>query len=120
MSSDRRGFLRQLATLPLVGGGMTLIGQPEAVAEPVTDHLLWSYKDWLFFEHRMLSHELVGPDLEQVRLTERYSMNSCDWHFQWAKPGAQGPAGWYDAPQPSTRAALVLSAVGCSWREVAR
>ncbi len=39
--SDRRGFLRGLATLPLIGGGVTLIGNPtRAAAEPVTEDLL--------------------------------------------------------------------------------
>ena len=30
--SDRRTFLRQLASLPLIGGGVTLIGNPTAAA----------------------------------------------------------------------------------------
>ena len=34
--ADRRSFLRQLASLPLIGGGVTLIGKPTAAAVPVT------------------------------------------------------------------------------------
>lgn len=33
-SSGRRGFLRGLVTLPLIGGGVTLIGNPTAAAVP--------------------------------------------------------------------------------------
>ena len=36
----RRGFLRGLAHLLLIGGGVTLIGNPTAAAEPVTEELL--------------------------------------------------------------------------------
>jgi hypothetical protein len=78
-NDTRRGFLRGLVHLPLIGGGITLIGAPSAVAEPVTKDLLYSYKSWLQMEHPRLN----------------------DWESQ---------------PQPSTRAAGVLSAVGCDWR----
>lgn len=40
----RRGFLGQLATLPLIGGGITLIGQPTAAAVLVTPDLVEAYK----------------------------------------------------------------------------
>ena len=113
---DRRGFLRGLASLPLIGGGVALIGQPSAVGEPITPDLLWSYKSWLHFEHRMLSYELAGHDLQRAREHERFQFEDCpgdQWHFQW---DGRGPAGWIDAPQPSGRAALVLSAVGCDWK----
>jgi len=43
----RRGFLRNLVTLPLIGGGVTLIGNPTRAAEPVTPDLLDSYNAWL-------------------------------------------------------------------------
>ena len=114
---DRRGFLRGLASLPLVGGSVALIGQPSAVAEPVTDRLMWSYKEWLFFEHRMISYELAGYDLPLAHEIERIGGGDVtDWHFQWSREGMRGPAGWIDAPQPSTRAALVLSTVDCDWK----
>jgi len=35
-----------------------------------------------------------------------------DYHFNFPSRG-QRLAGWETAPQPSTRAAVVLSAVGC-------
>ncbi len=56
--ASRRGFLRSLTTLPLIGGGITLIGAPSAVAQPVTDGLLMAYNEWLFMERRMLCEQL--------------------------------------------------------------
>lgn len=113
---SRRGFLRGLTMLPLIGGGVTLIGNPTATAVPVSQKLIDSYKAWLHFEHRMLSYEMAGYDQEVAQFVEDCHHTTNDgggWHFQWSVPGARGPAGWIDAPQPSTRAALVLSAVGC-------
>lgn len=116
-STARRGFLRALAVLPLIGGGMKLIGNPIGVAAPASRDLLLSYKAWLHYEHRMVSYELAGYDLGTAHWIENYIAHDGEgahWHFQWVGvPGAQGPAGWQSAPQPSTRAALVLSAVGC-------
>ena len=67
----------------------------------------------------MISFELAGHDLGQARDIERGYLagRGEDWHLQWSKPGMRGPAGWIDAPQPSSHAAIVLSAVGCDWRE---
>lgn len=53
----RRGFLRGLVTLPLIGGGLTLIGQPTAAAVPVTDALHERYFTWLAHEHRAALRE---------------------------------------------------------------
>lgn len=118
----RRGFLLNLASLPLIGGGLTLIGQPTAVATPVTDDLLWSYKNWLHMEHRMLSYELSGHDVAAAHEIEQQFaftlppdrlVPHIHWHTQWGRdPGARGPAGWITAPQPSTRAAVVMAAAG--------
>ena len=113
--SDRRSFLRSLATLPLIGGSVALFGEPSAAAVPITDDLMFSYKGWLFMEHRMVSYELAGHDISRAREIERYfpARNpGYRWHSQWAEPGMRGPAGWIDAPQPSTRAAVILSAAG--------
>jgi hypothetical protein len=38
-----------------------------------------------------------------------------DFHFPAHERG-----GWQGVPQPSTRAAIVLSAVGCDWRDGGR
>ena len=112
---DARGLLRGLATLPLIGGSVALIGNPTAAAVPVTPELLHSYKSWLFFENRWAAHEMAGYDIAKARDVEDFWCNNTpgeEWHFQWAREGMRGPAGWIDAPQPSTRAAIVLSAVG--------
>ena len=55
-----RAFLRGLAALPLIGGGVTLIGNPTRAAEPVTSDLLDAYNEWLFYERRMLCLEQYG------------------------------------------------------------
>ena len=115
MLTDRRSFLRGLASLPLIGGGVTLIGQPTAAAVPVTPDLMHSYKSWLHMEHRMLSWEMAGYDIERSKVMERSFLHNSpgdDFHWQWSHRGYQGQAGWRGAPQPSTRAAVVLSAVG--------
>ena len=121
-ATQRRGFLAGLASLPLVGGSVALLGRPSAVAEPITEALIWGYKDWLYYEHRMLSYELAGYDPEQAKLVERLSRYSKagpagDWHFNFPTRKGSRLAGWPEAPQPSTRAALVLSAAGVDWRE---
>ena len=113
--SDRRTFLRGLAALPLIGGGVTLIGNPTAAAVPVTPELMHGYKAWLCFEHKMLCHELAGYDVQAAKDLHRqfYSDHPAwNYHFNWPNPEHR-LAGWEKAPQPSTRAAVVLSAVGC-------
>lgn len=87
---------------------MTLIGNPTAAAEPVTSELLNAYSEWLFMERRLLCREQSGGwrDAE---------------NFVPCNTGAglfhiDGPGNWQDpSRKPSTRAALVLSAVGCPW-----
>ena len=58
--SDRRSFLRGLAALPLIGGGVTLIGNPTAAAVPVTPTLLDAYDEWLDLERSWLMWERFG------------------------------------------------------------
>ena len=109
-SSARRGFLRGLASLPLIGGGVALIGEPVGAAVPVDDSLLNTYSQWLYYERRLLSEERYpGRGREQNA-------------FVPANTGAQGfhfplwTQDWRDLPSPSTRAAVVLSSVGCPSR----
>ncbi|KMO13352.1 hypothetical protein [Methylobacterium platani] len=126
-SASRRGFLRGLTALPLIGGGVTLIGSPIAVAEPLSEQLLDSYDAWLEYERRNLQWERARGSEMRHRLHMPFVMQMygkdgrpkgkalpCDY-----VPCANAGAGWHhngEAP-PSTRAALVLSAVGCDWRE---
>ena len=79
--------------------------------------MMHSYKAWLFMEHRTVSYELAGHDNKIADAVEnefRTGTPGFKWHFRWAREGMRGPGGWIDAPEPSTRAAVILSAVGCS------
>ena len=103
--SDRRAFLRGLASLPLIGGSVAILGQPTKAAVPVTRELLYTYNDWLQYEHFRTSQEIYGPALA-LKMTRSWSFvgTAYDWHHP-----DDGPL----PPEPSTRAAIVLSAVGC-------
>lgn len=104
--ASRRGFLRDLVGLPLIGGGLTIIGAPIAVAAPATWEMMNEYETWLGFEHQRVATLLrPGQDLKGVR----FYGPAHDWHYGRAERE------WRNGC-PSTRAALVLSAVGCDWR----
>lgn len=107
--SDRRSFLRGLASLSLIGGGVALIGNPTAAAVPVSNDLLAAYDQWLFYERRFLVREQyrhLGDDM--VRAMERaVPVNTAADGFHFPRDGS-----WQDVPQPSTRAAVILSAAG--------
>ena len=117
-SHDRRGFLRGLVSLPLIGGGLTLIGAPSAVAEPITTAMLRQYVGFLGREFGEAHDELLRRD---PSLMEPKSVLSAvrgfvgDKHLfhTFADPTTDAIV---DATPPSTRAALVLSTVGCNWR----
>ena len=121
---SRRGFLSGLTSLPLVGGGVALIGNPTAAAEAITPKLLDAYDTWLFYERRFLRYERWGS-------ADREDGWDRDWvlvHRSAVKDGYQGggdlvrvdnPAGGFhssDIDQPSARAAVALSAAGCNWK----
>ena len=108
--NTRRSFLRGLTTLPLIGGGVTLIGNPTKAAELITPELLDAYSEWLFYERRMLCIERYGD-----RDAEGFVPANTGAHLFHFPPSELG--GWKAAPKPSVRAAVVLSAVGCDWRE---
>jgi hypothetical protein len=116
--ANRRGFLRGLTTLPLIGGGVTLIGMPSAVAEPVTHLLHREYHDWLMFERSCLIREMEGEN--RTQFGPGSAMGSAyRWHRSHGerRPDSEGIMLGDGISFPSTRAALVLSAVGCDWRE---
>lgn len=104
--SDRRSFLRGLATLPMIGGSVALIGSPSAAAVPVTDELLRNYDCFLAWERRKLVQQVYG-----LAFVEREP----DWFpvpypaMQWHYP----MLGEAPCPPIETRAAVVLAAVGC-------
>lgn len=105
----RRGFLRSLAALPLVGGAVSILGNPTAAAEPITPAVLDAYSEWLFMERRLLCREMY-PGHRGSDAFVPANTGARDYHIP------PYPADWRDLPGPSTRAALVLSAVGCDWR----
>ena len=107
--SDRRTFLRGLASLPLIGGGVTLIGNPTAAAVPVSKDLLAAYDQWLFYERRFLVREMYAQEgRDMARAMEKVvPVNTAADRFHFPREGA-----WQDQPQPSTRAAVILSAAG--------
>ena len=106
----RRGFLRGLAHLPLIGGGVTILGNPTGAAEPVTEALLDAYSEGLFYERRLLCLER-WPGSRDAEAFVPANTGATGFHFP------AYPTSWRDAPQPSSRAAVVLSAVGCGWKE---
>lgn len=113
--ASRRGFLSGLVSLPLIGGGVTLIGSPSAVALPASRLLLSEYANWLAHERFRAFVELNGTDKP-----DWYTLQGAA--YRWHREHSGG-APWHgdglNMP-PSTRAALVLSAVGCDWREGGR
>ncbi|WP_267355607.1 MULTISPECIES: hypothetical protein [unclassified Methylobacterium] len=123
--TTRRAILRALTTLPLVGGGISLIGMPTAAAEPVTRELLDSYDAWLFSERQFLKWERY----RRTRAGEQPPGPVCAWYnpatdrISDIVPADNAGHRWHYTddrrlmPQPSSRAAIVLSAVGCDWRQ---
>lgn len=110
LPNARRAFLQGLVSLPLIGGGVTLIGNPTAAAEPISRELLTTYLEWLFMERRLLSLEVLpalGWAAEDVRLPSSAARRFHTPH----------DLDWRQVPKPSTRAALVLGTVGCEWRK---
>lgn len=111
------GFTRRavLAGAGLVAAPGALIG--ELLAAPVTagpKELAVRYNAWLHLERRLLAAELypeLGHDAERYVQCDKFAREfhvPCEGEARWV------PGGWQALPQPSTRAALVLGAVGVS------
>ena len=109
--SDRRHFLRALCALPMIGGGVRLIGQPSGVATPVTNNLIDAYDEWLFFERKLLHIERYGREMATKTIGFIPCTRANEFHFPSMQAHHVQPP-WMDLPVPSSRAALVLSAVG--------
>ncbi|MCJ2126656.1 hypothetical protein [Methylobacterium sp. J-077] len=123
---NRRGFLRGLTMLPLIGGGVTLIGAPSAVALPVTPALLKAYTDWLAVEYgeALIELDAIGAADKPVRIAlavERFRREWCQDNGT-LNPSSGGGRRFERPPvaAPSTRAAIVLAAVGADWQESGR
>ena len=89
---------------------MSLIGKPTAAAVPITTELLCAYSQWLFYERRLLLIEMF-PDREMQRFAEKLIPNGSREadHFHFPSE----PLRWDTQLQPSSRAAVVISAAGC-------
>lgn len=114
--ASHRGFLSGLASLPLIGGSVALIGSPKAVAAPVTEVLLREYHDWLMYERSCLVREMCGPKAGAESVNNFYG-EALRWHRARGELRlcAEGRPMGDGVSFPSTRAALVLSTVGCGW-----
>ena len=112
--SDRRAFLRGLASLPMIGGGVTLIGNPTAAAVPATPQLLDAYNEWLDLERSWLMWERYGSGSERFYSKEqgidcvwRDRRTGKCWNFNIVTE-----ASGFDHTNTASRAAVVLSAAG--------
>ena len=110
--SDRRTFLRGLASLPLIGGGVTLIGNPTAAAVPVTESLLETYNEWLDLERSWLQFERykeyahIPKDRRPQVVWRDRQTGKC-----WMSTYCTGMSG-FDHTHAASRAAVVLAAAG--------
>ena len=112
-AGSRRGFLRDLATLPLIGGGVALIGNPTNVAEAASQACIESYLAFLHYEFRWV-HEHLYPGYREAhgiyipvdnaggRFHSTDLRSLSDWPRVCREAAMRGP--------------LVLSTVGCDWR----
>ena len=110
LPSNRRGFLRGLTTLPLVGGGVTLIGAPSAVAEPLTPALLDSYDAWLFYERRYLRFQRYGGADKDLGYDRRFVIMDTETgrRFDWLAVDNAWGAFHNQHPHPTDRACSAL------------
>ena len=107
---DRRGFLRGLASLPLIGGGVALIGQPTAAAVPVTDDMLATYQSWLGWERLKVLGLLHGRGNAGRRFSD-LPVNDTAWH--WHHDGFTfGMDLDHPLLEAGRRAPVILSAAG--------
>lgn len=99
----RRGFLRGLAALPLVGGSVALVGQPTAVAAEPSPKLIGAYAEWLRIEQAALIQSLGLWDSCTIPVMPGAGAAQL-WHRDNLRLGPTAA--------PETRAALVLAAIG--------
>lgn len=100
---QHRGFLRGLTALPLIGGSVSLIGNPTKADVPVSWDLLENYNTWLDMERRHLAWERAARDRAKFDMLMRYVY-------------LDNPAAAFhgrDNDSPSSRAAVILTAAGC-------
>ena len=113
---QRRGFLRGLVSLPLIGGGVTLIGNPTAAAVVPDEALIRQYERWLEHEKFALFVErhggwryVYGDHREEIQ-AEIDAGTAPAWRME-----ERATLERHLASVPSSRAAVVLAAVG-EWK----
>ena len=120
--ASRRGFLRGLTLLPLVGGSVALIGAPSAVAGVPSPECVETYLAWLHYEQRAVHDAHFGGPGALVngkpRLLIPQDNPGAAFHFA----DTYGDAGWWGrvGAEAIARAPVVLAAAGCDWREGGR
>jgi hypothetical protein len=109
---SRRGFLRSLAALPLIGGAVQIIGAPSAVDMPTTEGLLRWYQAFLSRENlaTLAEIQLLRGYAPEFNLAQRASYEH-RVPMCMVPPNAAADA-LVNETAPSSRAALVLSAAG--------
>lgn len=102
---NRREALRTIAAGSASGAlaaGIAMTATPSAVASAPNLEVLKAYDQWLFYERRLLLVEAFPL----MPLSFVHGSTAADrYHFPT-------DGDWRDRPQPSTRANLVLSAIG--------
>lgn len=107
LDASRRGFLRDLTALPLAGDVVTLVGNPTGVAEPASPQLLGCYLEWLRLEREAVQ-DLLLPGSDPYAVVSMLPGAGAALSFHAGQDGDEGAG-------PASRAAFVLSAVGCDW-----
>ena len=112
----RRGFLRALAGLPLIGGNIALIGEPVAAATPISLDLLRRYAIFLGRELQAARIEMELIRSPRYFADRGLSLNDPEtWRSEaWWMEIPKEPAveALITSRPASTRAAVVLSAAG--------
>jgi hypothetical protein len=113
---SRRGFLASLVRLPLIGGGLAVLGAPSAVALPRSEELLRRYVIFLGREQQAARIELDALRYPHHFANMGYSLHAPEtWRAApwWQEiPADDAVEALIVAAPASARAALVLSAAG--------
>lgn len=116
ITPSRRGFLRALAALPLIGGGIKILGEPTAVDVPISPAILRRYSGFL-------SRELFAAQAEIRFLECPDGFNDMGLSLTDASTWKAMPLWWETPPDhileavvtakpSSSRVAVVLGAAG--------
>lgn len=116
----RRGFLHALAALPLIGGGLKLIGSPSAAALPISADLLRRYVGFVNRELFAAHVELTLVQSPHHFVNMGFSLaDASTWRnlpVWWPVPADADLDSLVTSSPASSRAAVVLAAAGLSPR----